>query len=466
MRELASDTVAAEPLNKLEYLTFLVIGVSYLWPWNSFLSAIPYFSLRLEGHAVLQESVSSSLMLISTVTSTAIFIYLVGRQKDANYTARIGYGELIIAAAFLVLALSCLVFTGSSPVAYYVFILVTMLVSTFGTSYAQNGSFAIVNLFGPIYAQAIMVGQAVAGILPPIVSMISAISAVAASKRLQALGQEVPDSKTSLPSFFSFLVSSFIALFALFLLYLLIKQEPTKLAGETSILPLPSAFHTEHGYNMINDQADVDLEAESDILESPTAAERILSVSEYSAKPDTISSPLEMFKKLKAPAISVFLVFSASLAFPVFLQAVLPVHSSETSILFTQEVFVPFALFIWNLGDLVGRLGCGKDAWVIKNDRVMIIYALARFAFIPLYFMCNINGRGGWIHSDSIYLAIHFFNGLTNGHLGTSVMMESGTYVEDHEKEQAGSFMTMMLSIGLTASSLFSFVLVACVHRA
>lgn len=464
MREPSSDTVVAEPLNKLEYLTFLVIGVSYLWPWNSFLSAIPYFALRLEGHAVLQESVSSSLMLISTVTSTAIFIYLVGRQKDANYTARIGYGELIIAAAFLVLALSCLVFTASSPVAYYVFILITMLVSTFGTSYAQNGSFAIVNLFGPIYAQAIMVGQAVAGILPPIVSMISAISAVAASKRLQALGQAVPESKTSLPSFFSFLVSSFIALLALFLFYLLIKQEPTKLAGETSILPLPSAFHTEHGYNMISDHAD--LEAESDIVESPSVSEGTLSVSEYSTKPDTISSPLEMFKKLKAPAISVFLVFSASLAFPVFLQAVLPVHNSETSILFTQEVFVPFALFIWNLGDLVGRLVCGKDAWVIKNDKVMIIYALARFAFIPLYFMCNINGRGGWIHSDSVYLAIHFFNGLTNGHLGTSVMMESGTYVENHEKEQAGSFMTMMLSIGLTAGSLFSFVLVACVHRA
>lgn len=465
----AHSSSTAQVVDKFEYLTFSIIGVSYLWPWNSFLSATSYFSQRLEGHALLSESLSSSLMLISTLSSTAIFIYLVGQQKNAKYSARVGYGELIIAVSFLVLAASCLLFTAVGAISYYLFLLLIMLVSTFGASYTQNGSFAIANLFGPIYTQAIMVGQAIAGIFPPIVSIFSAISATKASKLLAAQGKEIPKSSSiSVPFFFSFLAPAIIALLALALFQLLIKQEPGRFHGDTDILPFPSSNGRRNGsqYRMITDDTEgtsSGVTAREDFPNIRDSSPTLVVSDGIEIEP--VISRLQLFKKLQVPATTVFLVFAATLAFPVFLQAVKPVHDSHSSLLFVPEVFSPLALFIWNFGDFIGRLSCGRSKWVVTGDRTMLIYAVARFSFIPLYFMCNINGRGGLMKSDFIYMTIHFFFGFTNGHLGTSAMMQSVSYVNDHEKEQAGSFMTMMLSFGLTAGSLLSFILVAIVHK-
>lgn len=449
-------------INKLDYLTFLVIGISYLWPWNSFLSATPYFITRLEGYSLLQASVSSSLMFVSTLTSTGIFIVLVRRQKNADYTARIVFGELVIAAAFFFLAVSCVLFTSISTVVYYLFLLASMLIATFGTSFAQNGSFSIVNLFGSIYTQAIMVGQSIAGILPPILSILTAIYSIHARGSLTGQDQDtVDESKSSVSSFLYFIVATFIALLAIFLLYLLNKKKAISKASSSFL-----SSGNENEYHIIRDCQNGDRNISGQNSSTQLEFEAEMSISEPILKQDdSLLASLHLFKKLKVPAITVFLVFSITLAFPVFLQVVAPVHSRETSVLFYPEVFMPFALFIWNLGDFFGRVCCAQKQWVVKSERTMLAYAMARIIFIPLYFMCNINGRGGIINNDVVYFFIHFFFGITNGHLGTSAMMQSGSYVNEHEKAQAGSFMTLMISLGLTAGALFSFVLVACVHQ-
>lgn len=432
-------TAHPHQLNKLEYASFLIIGISYLWPWNCFLSASPYFFIRFEGYPGLQASISSSLMAISTITSTTIFILLVRSKRVANYAARVGFGELVIFSIFLVLAFSCVLFTNIHPVAYFVFLLFSIFISTIGTSFAQNGSFAIVNLFDPIYTQAIMVGQATAGILPPIVSITSAISAVGTE---QITGEVPDDGKSSLARFCYFGVASTISMIAFGLFSAVIKREPTRLHGETQILG-----GAEPSYQAITPAADDD--EEENIPKHDDAIP---------------SSPLQLFAKLKVPAATVFLVFSVTLAYPVVSESVAPVHTPQDSILFNPKVFIPFALFIWNLGDFVGRLICGRSEWVVPGHR-FLPYALARFAFLPAYFiLCNVYGPGtGLIQSDAVYLLIHFLFGVTNGHLGSSAMMQAGSYVDSHEKEQAGSFMTMMLAFGLTTGSFFSFALVALI---
>lgn len=425
-------TSQSPQLNKIEYASFLIIGISYLWPWNCFLSASPYFYIRFEGYPGLQASISSSLMAISTLTSTTIFILLVRSKRVANYAARVGFGELVIFSIFLVLAFSCILFTNVHPVAYYVFLLVSIFISTIGTSFAQNGSFATVNLFDPIYTQAIMVGQATAGILPPIVSITSAISAIGTEQVTAD-----PTGKSSLARFCYFGVASTIAMLAFGLFSVVIKREPTRLHGETQILG-----GAEPTYQAISPD-DENVPKHDDAIPS---------------------SPLQLFTKLKVPAATVFLVFSVTLAYPVVSQSVAPVHTPQDSILFNPKVFIPFALFIWNLGDFVGRLICGRSDWVVPGHR-FLSYALARFAFLPAYFiLCNVYGPGtGLIQSDVVYLLIHFLFGVTNGHLGSSAMMQAGSYVGPHEKEQAGSFMTMMLAFGLTTGALFSFALVALI---
>lgn len=85
---------------------------------------------------------------------------------------------------------------------------------------------------------------------------------------------------------------------------------------------------------------------------------------------------------------------------------------------------------------------------------------MARFLFIPLYFLCNIKGRGAAVSSDFFYLVIvQFLFGLTNGYLGSSCMMGAGDWVAPEEREASGGFMGLMLVGGLTVGSLLSFLL-------
>ena len=85
---------------------------------------------------------------------------------------------------------------------------------------------------------------------------------------------------------------------------------------------------------------------------------------------------------------------------------------------------------------------------------------MARFIFVPLYFLCNIKGRGATVSSDFFYLVIvQFLYGMTNGYVGSECMMGAGEWVEPEEREATGGFMGLCLVGGLTVGSLLSFTL-------
>lgn len=85
---------------------------------------------------------------------------------------------------------------------------------------------------------------------------------------------------------------------------------------------------------------------------------------------------------------------------------------------------------------------------------------MARLVFVPLYFLCNVGGRGAVVQSDIFYLlVVQGLFGLTNGYLGSECMMGSGVWVKEEEREAAGGFMGLCLVGGLTVGSLLSFLL-------
>ena len=57
--------------------------------------------------------------------------------------------------------------------AFFTTLMFMVLLSAMATCLAQNGTMAIVNVLGGIYANAVMVGQAVAGVLPACALIIS-----------------------------------------------------------------------------------------------------------------------------------------------------------------------------------------------------------------------------------------------------------------------------------------------------
>ncbi|KAA8915468.1 hypothetical protein TRICI_002389 [Trichomonascus ciferrii] len=394
------EVVRTVDKKSLEYVTFLVIGLSYLWPWNCFLAATAYFTGRLAENEYLKTHLSSYIMSVSTITGTIASLILADRQRGANYAGRVFSGEVMICATFILMALSC-IFGNVGTVSYFLFVMLCVWGSTVGTAFAQNGSFAVVNTIDSVYTQAIMVGQAVAGVLPPLINFLSTLLARKVSNDDATAGG------SGMSAAMYFLVASVVSGVA-FSLFMLIKRRHGEL------------LHTH---------------------------------SEQTAVKTHI--PLSvLLKKLRSPAFAVFFTFAVTLVYPVFISNI----DSANGIRY--ELFVPLSFLVWNLGDLGGRVLCGYEQYVVKSSHRFVFYAILRLSFIPAYLLCNVHGSG-WIKSDFIYFLIHFTFGVTNGHLGSSGMMSPPDYVDEHEKAAAGGFMTLVLSLGLAAGALSSFILVS-----
>ena len=76
-------------------------------------------------------------------------------------------------ALFAILVLSV---PHPAPVPYYVFTLVSVIFGSSATALIQYASFGLAGRFGPLYTQALMTGQGLSGIFPPVTSIISATS--------------------------------------------------------------------------------------------------------------------------------------------------------------------------------------------------------------------------------------------------------------------------------------------------
>lgn len=456
--------------NKFQYLAFTTIGISILWPWNSLLLGVAYFCNRLVDYPTLHRTTSSILMLISTLTSSTIFIYFFFKKtgKDINttavYSSRFIIGELIVSLAFLMLALSCIFSAHVNDVVYFLFVLFMTFISTVGTAFAQNSSFAIVNLFDPIYTQAIMVGEAIAGILTLLIYTWSQLENQGNGNTQASMESQSGNEKLSIPSFFLFFISSLASALALYLFNLLAKISPDRM------LSLSSHARGNNIYSMLtfdqtrnnhNDDAELD---------------DMISVEQS----NPISAFQLVYQRLRIPALTIFLTFSISLQLPVFLQVVKPIDTS-----YNENIFILFALILWNVGDLFGRVVCGLKpftAAVPGSSKFYLSYAVARFVFIPLFFLCNIDGKGALFNSDILYAILLFLFGFTNGHLSTQVMMLASTMNnklkdmpenenflssqppdearDKREKEATGNFIILAMTLGLTCGSLFNFVLV------
>ncbi|KAG0132726.1 nucleoside transporter-domain-containing protein [Tuber indicum] len=100
-----------------------------------------------------------------------------------------------------------------------------------------------------------------------------------------------------------------------------------------------------------------------------------------------------------------------------------------------------------NLGDLSGRV-------------LHALVSIAWLVYIPSYTMCNIKGHGAVISSDLFYWLVQFTFEMSNGWVGSNVMMSTPGWVGDDEKEASGGFMGMSLVAGLATGSFTSFLIV------
>ncbi|KAI4911588.1 hypothetical protein J4E90_006405 [Alternaria incomplexa] len=401
-----------------DYAVFTLLGVSMLWAWNMFLAAAPYFQRRFESSDNLLRNFQSSILCVSTVGNLGSMIVLTKLQARANYPKRIVASLALNAVVFTLLAISTKFFLNISVGVYFAFLMVMVLSASLATGLCQNGVFAYVSGFGrEEYTQGIMSGQGIAGVLPSITQIISVLS-VPKKQHTDGAPQE-----SSTSAFIYFLTATAVSAATLVAFFYLLSRASSK--QRMSLASYDQG--PEYG---------------------PTHNERK-------------SVPLtRMLKKLFWLAGAVFITFAITMFFPVFTPQVLSVRDPATAPrLFQPATFIPLGFFFWNLGDLMGRVGPALPALRLTHrPRLLFFLSIARVLFIPLYFLCNIGGKGAAVNSDFFYLFIvQLLFGITNGYLGSSCMMGFAGRVEPEELEAAGSFMSLSLVGGLTTGSFLSF---------
>ncbi|MCJ1232925.1 hypothetical protein MMC14_000879 [Varicellaria rhodocarpa] len=390
-----------------------------------FLAAAPYFQSRFSSSEWLLTHFQSAIISVSTVTNLGSMILLTKLQKNASYPQRIIASLVLNTVCFTLLALSATLCRHVSANGYFVFLMVMVFVASMATALCQNGVFAFVTGFGVgEYTQAIMTGQAVAGVMPCIAQIASVLS-VPTREGEDGAGQESPKS-----AFIYFMTATGVSALALLAFLYLARRHREDSAAKRTI-------------ENLEDQAEDEEEQEQ-----PHPEHKVIPL-------------LTLFKKLKWLALGIFLCFAITMVFPVFTQGILSVREPQKSTprLFRPATFIPLAFLLWNTGDLVGRLVTVLPKLNLTHypPSVFLISAL-RVVFIPLYLLCNIKGRGAAIPSDVFYLFIvQFFFGATNGFVGSTCMMGASEWVEAEEREAAGGFMGLMLVSGLTVGSLLSF---------
>ncbi|GME77725.1 unnamed protein product [Ambrosiozyma monospora] len=224
-----------------------------------------------------------------------------------------------------------------------------VVISSFGVCLAQVGVLALVNVEGAIYANANVVGNAVAGVLPSI-SMIAAVLLNSVEKGDGDSGkvdQLAADKSRVREAVVYFLVSALVAGSVLVFIFLLRKYEE-KQQQESYQKLNPAVSTIVAGVDSGNDELPSNIFADDghdhhddDIESSETEGEHV-------------NIPFShLWFYLKYVFSSIFLTFALTLIFPVYASSV---ESTGTTI--EKKVFIPLAFFVWNTGDLAGRIIC------------------------------------------------------------------------------------------------------------
>lgn len=405
-----------------------------------FLAASPYFASRFVDDHWATENFQSAILSVSTLTNLGSMLALTNMQRSANYPNRIKLALLINTVAFALLTLSTSIFTAVSPRWYLTFLLVDVCFAALATGLFQNGAFAFAASFGrPEYTQAIMAGQGVAGVLPALAQIVSVLVVPPPSQDSSPGGKNTSSGDAAADpvgsAAFIYFLTAVLVSFCTFLAFLPLVRRHDRLVEArmaTSHPDLAASMLSTHSHH--------------DIQEAEQAARKVVGMR-------------ALFRKLHWLAGAVFMCFAVAMFFPVF-TAKIP-STNEGGRMFDAEVFIPLAFFAWNLGDLLGRVvTVGQWNAVVRTrmPSLLFVVSVARAAFLPLYLLCNIRGRGAVVPSDFFYLVVvQFPFGLTNGWLASNSMIGATEWVEEDEREAAGGFMGLSLVSGLAVGSLLSF---------
>ena len=478
------------------YIVFLLAGAGTMFPWNVFITERAYFDVRLFAPPftpALADSFESVFGVVYLLTN-ACAQYAMVVTGVAN---RLSPGAMLTAPLFamaVLLALTgCITYARRmSGDATMAITLVTLMTLGVLTALVQAGSFALASVLPPVYNQAIMSGQAVAGIATAVIALLS--TAAGRSGDDDASDEEADAIAAQAAAYF---FTSALAVFGCAASTRFLERIPFYAAAAARAAQLSGPNRRGMGsapshHRLDSDATTVPLLDPWGDGDGDETAEEDDGEDEDDGEAAGTAGDGRWFYRL-----AVALTFTVTLCvFPAVTSSVCSAANGATSppclrrpergsSRLLGDLFVPTLFLVFNVGDLCGRAFANVyprtttrttsstttgattslTMGAAPGGRSVFACALARFALVPSLWACNVVVPGRWrfprflagtdVAPALLVAALAF----TNGHLASLCMMYGPSRLVPRERAEEGVKMSFACIAGLGAGSVASFTL-------
>ncbi|XP_064924052.1 equilibrative nucleoside transporter 3 isoform X2 [Columba livia] len=448
------------------YLIFFLLGIGSLLPWNFFITAKHYWMYKLQncsgpagqGVSDLQVSVlvskqekvaafhpfcsfsppfplkdffESYVSIASTVPSLLCLVgnFLLVNRVPAS--VRILSSLFVMLAVFLVITVLVKVDTSAWTTAFFALTMACVAVVSSSSTVFTSSIFGLSSLFPMKNLQALNSGQAMGGTISAIASMIDLAAAA-----------DVTDSALA------YFLTADIFIVICIMVYLLLPRLEYSRYYMSSLKESPAQTTLQPGSSTA-DEAEPGGTTNTSFL----------------AKSTRIPPLRPILQKTALLGFCLFYIFFISIiVFPSLSSNIESVSKSSGSP-WSTKYFVPLTSFLlYNFADWCGRQ---ITAWIQvpgPRSKLLPVLVLLRTIFLPLFILSNYQPRAHIqmvVFNRDVYPVVFTaLLGLSNGYLGTLVIIYGPKIVPKELAEAAGVVMTFYVVLGLAVGSACSVLVV------
>lgn len=449
---------------KMVYIIFYWLGIGTLLPWNMFITVVAYWnykfrtvSIETGGEDLLASSGALALvtdeettelleaaapeaapcegwcpndlqkawggyLAVASMVPNVTFLILNGVMGHRFKTQpRLLVSLVLVILSFIFTSIMVKVDTDYWQSTFLYVTLVSVAFINVNAAIFQGGILGVAGKFPPAYMGAVFSGQAVGGIFASGTNVV-----------VLAMGATAVQS-----AFFCFVLS------VVFLL--------------TALLAYAYATRTEFYQHYLGEKPGSDVETKPE-------DSKLLQEKDSSPRLPVKVNPGRVMLEILPYGCAVLLTFLVTLgSFPAIAMQVVSTLEPDTA--WAKTFYIPVACFLlFNVGDYVGRFLAGLIQWPRPGKAgamIILILAIARFVFIPLFLLCNVRPSDRGItsvqfESDVAYIIIMSIFSISNGYIGSICMISGPQVVQPEEAQTAASLMVALLGLGLGLGAFLS----------
>ncbi|CAA7014348.1 unnamed protein product [Microthlaspi erraticum] len=381
----------------LAYIIYFTLGVGFLLPWNSFITAVDYFSYLYPSTSV--DRIFAVVYMLVGLVCLLVIIVFYAHKSLASF--RINLGLFLFVISLLVVPVLDLVYVKGQVGLYAGFDITSAAVGLAGFADAlmQGGLIGVAGEMPERYMQAVVAGTAGSGVLVSLLRILT-----------KAVYPQDPNGLRKSANLYFSVGIVVVVLCAVFY----------NVAHKLPVIK----YHEER-------------KKEALIKESQERGGGSLT------GPVWRKTLWQIVKRVKSHGFGIILIYVVTLSiFPGYITE--DVHSELLG-----DWYSVLLIAAYNVFDLVGK--SLTALYMVQDEKIAVGGCIARLLFYPLFWGC-LHGPM-FLRTEIPVTILTCLLGLTNGYLTSVLMILAPKSVQLQHSETAGIVMVLFLVIGLASGS-------------